>query len=392
MIASFKELKPYLVLLRDNPLLVAAIIFSSLLSMLFVSLQPMLIKTFLNGVSDKAGSEFLAIVVTFILVGVIIGYIFDFVAVGLRFLLELNFNQSLYRVFSQSSLGLSEEAFEFSMTDGLPRITESVLKISLDLFFQFFNLVLISFFLFLESKVLGIASIVFFIIGQLVSLGIVSSVSRFSRFEVKAKEKLIRSLRSSKPITLTFSFFRYYLNMFGLNSTIFFISYFLFQVLPVIFLFFYLKLQFLSVGSITSVLIYIGMLAVPYNKIVEIFKYVNTSVVVTRFIRKDLEYYLALLDETENIDRGLILLPQDDEGSTKHSVGIPVKTMNETSLINGNLFYEEDNSDQDWLEALRQKSYREKIFLAHPKKKKPSVGHFVYDFNQKKFETVLSYD
>lgn len=382
---TLKQLRPYLSILKDNPLLIGAIFIASIMTTIFTSVQPMFIKIFLNGLTSNESIKFLVSILLFILAGLILAYLFDLISVSLRFLIRYNFNLSLYDSFIKSSQGLSDEAFEFAITDGLPRISEAILKVSLDFIFQIITLIFIIGFLCLENIEFGVIILCFFIAGVFSSTYFSNLLARISKFEVRAKEQFIRSMRQNPTGKLKIKFFDFYFHRFELDSIIVIIHFILFQIFPIIFLLYYLKDRFVTIGSITSILIYISMLRKPFLNIVQIIKTVKTSVMITAFIRKDLENYLTLLHKTLDLDRGLILVT---EGAKLAGASLDVAS--NVALKNACLFKRENSAQTKNLNFLIERSKNEKIFLLAPLEN-IKYGHFVLDLKNNKLNTSLQY-
>ena len=382
---SLKELTPYFSILKEKPLHIAIMFLATLMSTLFISIQPMFIKTFLNAISSSEETGFMLVILSFAGVSLCMAYLFDFISVSFRFLIKYNFDLFLFKTFTNSSMSLSEEAFEFGLTDGLDRISNSVLKVTLDFFHEMLKVFLIIIFLGTESLQFAIGTFCIFLLGVGVSSLLINRIAKILRYEVLSIESLARQIRSQKREKLKYRFLRFNYEKFGIKSFIYVITYLIFQLLPIFFLFYYTFDKFVSIGSITSILIYIGMLHGPYKNLVEIIKELKVTVKVTSFIRKDFEAYLKFLEKTKDLDKGIIFIPD-----STNIEGVSLNDSNPIQLVNSCLFSLNSLENKNMDEILKR-GEKEKIFILTKFEEHFRNGHFVYQSKIDEIGTVLPY-
>ncbi len=288
------------------PLHLAAALLAALVCDLLLTVQPMFLRAFID--QAQAGTKGLWAIPRLMLAAAALAYVFDFISVAIRFLLERGLSWRLTRAYLEFGSMSRAETAQFALRRGIPSLSRLALGLTLELILALIRVLLILVCMGLEQAALGAVSAAVLVLSLAASGWATGRIGRVSRTMEVVMERLQAAAVSGRgpALGLLSRFYRFDRTQFGLRSVNVFLSTILFRVLPVGALGLYLTGAGLSLGALASVFLYFSMLRGPYSDLVALLQDSLVSWQESSLFSEDLEGALEAQALAERVPVGLV--------------------------------------------------------------------------------------
>lgn len=253
-----------------EPVALAAAFLAALIAEAMLTMQPLFLRAFIDQAQGGAAPKLLLYFPLFMLAAAGLAYLFDLIAVAIRFRLQRGLTRRLRELYVEFSDKPKPETTRFALRSGLTGLAQLALALSLDLLLVLARLSLILGGLGLGDPAAAWAAALVLALGAALSYATTARLGRLSRTRELLAERLGAEALAGRPG------WRRTLDRgemvadkrFGLLSINVLMSFLIFRVLPVAVLFWHVYGAGGTVGSLASAFLYLSMLRAPYQELV----------------------------------------------------------------------------------------------------------------------------
>lgn len=261
------ELRDFIALTLNFPLQLFAAFVSGIISTLLLTVQPVLIKTFINESTRGVDSDHLVTILVFMGLSLFLAFIFDTIKVSMETVLKLKIENELRSSFHQHFSNCSKEKYDFAVRRGLFSLGNFSFLLSFTLPMALVNIIVILIFISLESFSMGILTSLLCIGSFVFNYYVSRRLGGISSFKEEIKTQMIKD-QSSDLVK-----YRELINQLQekegsrfLWSTLLFLNqYSLFKFIPLLVLLVFITTSSLNPGSIAGLFLFFGLLIRPYQ-------------------------------------------------------------------------------------------------------------------------------
>ena len=324
MRSTFKNLKPYFSLVSEFPLHFVAAYSAALSCTLLLTLQPQLLKAFINEAQRGTSKNHLFAIILFMLSALLLAFVFDTVQVSMTKALQLKI-ENFWRVdFNNFFRGSDQALKEFATRRGIFGLTSFTLLVTLDILLVFTNIVVVCLFVGWESPIVGFLIFLLCGIGIYLTFLITLPLGRISKFKEHVKGEMLNERSSDHQRysrVLNYLFKKEEMD-FTLNTLIVLLRFSLLKVLPALILIYFVFGREFNSGQVASLFLYFSLLSQPFSRLTIILR---DSIVLynqNAIVRPHLETIIPLNEVKNLIPRGSVYL----KNYTDHGNLFPIKS------------------------------------------------------------------
>jgi hypothetical protein len=249
------------------PLHVAAALLAALISDLLLTIQPLFLRAFIDLSQASAPRSKLMAFPLFMLGGAALAYLYDFIAVAIRFALQRRVAGLLKDVYLDFADKSRPEVVRLSLRSGLAHLAQLSVSLSLDFALLTARIGLVLGCLALDQGALALATLAVLAASLAASAWTSRRTGRFSRAMARSLERGVElGLRGSPLAKEKVALYaELEQRRFLLRSIDVFVVFVVFRVVPLAALVWYLLGKGLTLGSLTSTFLYFSMLKSPYQ-------------------------------------------------------------------------------------------------------------------------------
>jgi hypothetical protein len=309
MKALLKALSPYLRFSFAFPLHLAAAFIAAVAAEVLLTMQPMFLRAFIDEARNGMAARELWAFPTFMIVGALLAYTFDFISITIRYLLEQRLSMSLKDAYLEHGPRGRPEVFQLAMSTGISNLALLSLTLSVDVWLVLARIALVLCFLSFENLGLGlgVAAAMTACLGLNVATNL--RIGRVSRAIQRVTTRIVAlAARSGLPLARTRlgRLYDFDLHRFGLRSANVAFSFIMFKLAPLSVLIAYLLGAQISLGAIASTFLYFSMLSTPYQDLLFLLQTGTVTYSESALYREDVERSLSARDLLERVPVGLI--------------------------------------------------------------------------------------
>ena len=340
---AWETYKKYFKVIGKYPLHLCAAFIAAILCDLLFALQPLFLKTFINQAAKGVDKNHLLIITLFMLFGLLMAFIFEYIGLRIRYTLEEKIDYSYRMIYHQGCVHQQTTQVNAAARMGLKSLAAFSLNMTYDVILILTNMLLILGFLASEQLIVGGTVFSVLILSLLFTFKLTNKIGKITKTRERFQTKIIKLFNKKNADDkdrIALDYLKYYPIQFRISTILAFNSFFLFKVLPLIILVLYAFKRDISLGSIASVFIYLGMLAIPYQRLTELLRISSINFSKASLFREDFEMALDAYEQQSLFSKGFLLTLQ------KKRAGAPLSSSHLTG-IQQTLFYDDmDSSEQ----------------------------------------------
>jgi hypothetical protein len=309
-------------MVSGHPLHLAAALLAAFVSETLSIVQPQFLRAFIDA-SAKVAVAKLWPIPALMAASAVLGYAFHTISVSIRELLQKNLSRQLKEAYLEFGDLSRPEHLHFSLRKGIQHLSQLTLSLTVDFFLVLTRLAMISLFLILAQPALGGIVIVMLAVAVSTSLRLTSLLGKTSRAYERASGRLVAAAKRDRFAcgSSLDRIERLEKAKFKLTRLNLLPQFLLFRLMPAAVLALFLFDKRLTLGSLTSIFLYLSMLRAPYQEFVQKLQEAQASISEVALFRGDLERSLALSSVLSSTRAGLIWLPGSDKRGKPLSAG-----------------------------------------------------------------------
>lgn len=304
-----KKISPYWRLAFRNPLFFANATIAALITNFLLTLQPGLLKVFINEAQRGADHAHLFNIVAFMLAALALAFLFDTIQVSTSHYFRLSIEQYLREVHYRFSNNRDVEEISFPIQKGIFGLAQFSLLTSLELLIAIINLIIVILFIYFSNTFISLVITSLLIVFALISLIPIKVVGNISKQKERDMNDCISIFNTSTRIKYLEQLYKIQSHdgkLFLHETLLVFMSFTIFKVLPTLILIYFLKNDPNNIGEMASYFLYFSLLHGPYKKLIKIIKQSSQFFSQAEIFREDIENSLNIDIALKGISHGFI--------------------------------------------------------------------------------------
>jgi ABC-type multidrug transport system fused ATPase/permease subunit len=261
------ELRDFIALTLNFPLQLFAAFISGIISTLLLTVQPVLIKTFINESTRGVDGRHLVTLLIFMGLSLLLAFVFDTIKVSMETVLKLKIENELRSSFHEHFSSCSKEKYDFAVRRGLFSLGNFSFLLSFTLPMALVNIIVILVFISLESFSMGILTSLLCIGSFILNYYVSKRLGGISSFKEEIKTQMIQDQSADlfKYRGLINQLQKKEGSRFLWSTLLFLNQYSLFKFVPLLVLMVFISSSSLNPGSIAGLFLFFGLLIRPYQ-------------------------------------------------------------------------------------------------------------------------------
>jgi hypothetical protein len=254
------------------PLHLAAAFLAALISDLLLTIQPMFLRAFIDLSQSGAPKGKLLAFPAFMAGAAVLAYLYDFIAVAIRFALQRRVEDLLKEVYLDFGDKSKPDAVRLSLRVGLAHQAQLAVSLALDFALLFARIALILACMALGQGTLALATLLVLAAGLAAHAWTSARLGRLSRATARMLERAVGLALGGSWLAKERLAHHSELERRGflLRSVDVLVVFVVFRVMPIGALVWFLFGSGLTLGSLTSTLLYVSMLRLPYLDLIRL--------------------------------------------------------------------------------------------------------------------------
>ena len=315
----FHQILPYWRLVFRYPLYFLNAAIAALFTNMLLTLQPGLLKVFINEAKRGVSEQQLLTIVFFMLSALFLAFLFETIQVSTAHYFKLSIENYLRQIHYKYSKNRDIKEIGFPIQKGIYGLTQFSLLTSLELIIALINLSIVVIFIYFSNAFISLVITLLLFLAAIISIKPIFKIGKISKQKENDKKDCI-------PIFNSNSTNRYLIQLtkiqsqdgklFLLETSLVFISFTLFKVLPTLILIYFLKNDPGNIGEMASYFLYFTLLRNPYNKLILIIKQSTQFFSQAELFKDDIEHALRMDNALSGISHGIICHAVEDDNTS----------------------------------------------------------------------------